>query len=200
MELDLADLPSAHRAQVLESLLRRDEIFLRQGKDVARWASSYEARKSKWLVTVEAIIEDACEAGVLKRDSRGRFLDPDSAKEKFLLSLDRRHFDSLSGKEKRALGFNLVQLFIGGISRLPAIRLNSLCFWYAYVNVDQSSLIGRKGSDMGDLVQLMMLPYCDFFTVDNAMFRLLARVRADLEYSCRVLNRADFERLLGIAK
>ena len=198
LELDLADLKSVHRAKALEFLLRRDDLYLRQGKDVAKWARNYETHKATWLSTVEKIIQDACEFGILRRDRLGRFVDLESTKEKFLLSLDRRHFESLNSAERRALGTRIVNLFLGDISTLPSIRLSSFCFWYAYVNTDQSNALKRKGSDIGDLVQLTMLPYCALFTVDNSMYRLLNRVRCDIDYSPRALNGSALDRLLSI--
>jgi hypothetical protein len=128
LKLDLNDVPIAHRARALELLLRRDEVYLRQGKDIAEWALGCEAFKAGWLETVDQIIEDACQGGVLSRDSRGRLLGLESFKEDFLTTLDRRHFGSLSGAEREALGVNVVHLFLGATRELPAIRLSSLCF------------------------------------------------------------------------
>lgn len=198
VELDLDDVPAVHRGQALELLLRRDKLYLSQGKDIAEWASGYEASKANWLSTADWIINQACEAGTLQRQSHGRFRDLASAKEAFLASLDLRHLGSLDPAEREALGANIIHLVLGETSKLPAIRLSSLCFWYAYVDTDPSNLTKRSASDIGDFFHMSLIPYCHFFTVDKTMFQLLQRVRLDVSYPCRVLIAKDLNRELGI--
>lgn len=199
LDLDLDDLVAAHRGPVLDGLLRRHEVFLFQGKDVGDWASKYADLKASWLQDIERIINRACDEGTLHRDSSGRLTDLESTKEEFLASLDRRHFGFLTSEERKALGANIIDLFMGRTSVLPAIRLNSLLFWYAYVDLDCTNLLKRKGSDIGDLLHMSMIPYCSFFTADSAMCRLLQRVGSDRRYSCTILTAQGLDRELGLA-
>jgi hypothetical protein len=63
-----------------------------------------------------------------------------------------------------------------GPIKLTAVRFASLIFWYLYVNVDPSNRIKHQPSDIGDIYHLSLLPYCEAFTVDKPMQRLLQRI------------------------
>ena len=196
IELDLGDISDELRAQTLLSFLRGDEIFVKQGKDIKSWSQGYEQIKASWLNDVESIIEHACRNGNLKRDSRGRFVELRQYKEQFLLSLDfrqaeRENVDSLLAKlveraEKREP------------ARLTAIRLSSLCFWYAYVDVDKANKMKRRGSDIGDVYHISLLPYCAAFTSDGSMHRMLQRIREPITpVSCEVMTKEKLEKHLS---
>jgi hypothetical protein len=197
LELDLGDLPAAQRARALELLLRRDDIYVSQGKDIRQWARGYKQLKGDWLATVERIIQDAISAGTLSVDQNGSFRDLRSSKEDFLVALDRRHFGSLSTEEREALGSELMPLFLGATKDLPAIRLTSLCFWYGYVDVEKTDMLRRSGSDIGDFLQLCFAPYCLFFTLDTTMWRLMRRVEVDQPARSVFLRSKDLDERLA---
>ncbi|HVT60822.1 MAG TPA: hypothetical protein VHR45_20795 [Thermoanaerobaculia bacterium] len=201
IELDLNDIPAEHRVQALELFLRRDRLYLQQGKDIKEWAAEYEKTKSEWSADVSKILEHACKEGVLHRDRRGRLRDLAASKEAFLQSLDLRHLTGLTRVELEGLGPALVDLVTGGgTAKLPAIRTSSLCFWYAYVDTDPAFPMKRKGSDLGDFLQMSLLPYCTIFTADTTMDRMLKRILSELPTSCTVLNRSEVEVLLQSGK
>jgi hypothetical protein len=194
IELDLKDIPEEHRVQAIELFLRRDRLYLKQGKDIKEWAAEYEKAKSEWPADVSRILDHACREGVLHRDSRGRFRDLAGSKEAFLQSLDLRHLGNLTRAELKGLGPALVDLVAGGgTAKLPAIRTTSLCFWYAYVDTDPAFPMKRNGSDLGDFHQMSLLPYCTIFTADTTMHRMLKRLLNDLTASYTVLNQSEVE-------
>ena len=131
IELNLENISPELRAPTLLSFLRGDAVFIQQGKNILQWRDGYEQLKGMWLGDVENIIENAIRTGYLKRDEKGKFIELPQLKEQFLLSLDFRmaephQIDSLLKK--------LIERTRSGKSaRLTAIRLSSLCFWYAYI-------------------------------------------------------------------
>ncbi len=188
-ELNLADLPTDLRGPTLLRFLRRDDLFLRQGKDIHVWSLEYEEFKKGWLSDVEAIIENACLQGDLKRDKTGKFMDLESAKEIFLFTLDFRHAKHLNID---ALIADLQRTRADICPGLTSVRLSSLCFWYSYIDIDQANQPKRRGSDIGDFQQISLLPYCSVFTVDGTMRKTLQRIR-DCPVNCEVLSKALLE-------
>ncbi len=91
IELDLFDLSAELREAALLGLLRRDDLFLRQGLDIHTWSLDYEEAKKSWPADVTSIIENACSHGYLKQDKAGKFTELEETKELFLFSLDLRH-------------------------------------------------------------------------------------------------------------
>lgn len=189
IDLDLEAIPSKERLPTLLSFLRGDEVFVMQGKDIRQWAKTLNELKANWLNDVGHIIERACENGTLVRDKKGRFKDLQPYKEKFLAALDRRHFDP---EQIRGLGPQVINLFLDETAKLRAVRMNSLCFWYAYVDEDKSFPTKKSGSDIVDFYQISLIPYCAVFTVDNPMFRLVTRILSEVGCSCEVLNPSSF--------
>ena len=133
---------------------------------------------------------------MLTRDNKGRFINLGHTKERFLTTLDRRHFVHFSPEEREALGTKIVTLFMGDMRILPAIRFSSLCFWYAYIDVDRAYPMKREGSDIVDFDQMSLIPYCSVFTADTTMYRLVPRVMAEVNYACKVLNHRDLDAML----
>jgi len=193
--LDLTDIPARQRHDVLLAFLRRDPAFLAQGKDIQQWVEGIARLKAMWLETIDTIIADADTEGTLRRDRNNRFIDLGDCKEPFLLSLDRRHFEHLSAVEREGLGAHIISLFMSGLAQLPATRLTSLCFWYAYIDIDKAYPMKRQGSDISDFYQMSLIPYCSVFTTDNTMYRLIQRVNNDVSFVCTILN----QQLLNIA-
>lgn len=190
LELDLQDMPDSLRAETLLRFLRRDELFLSQGKDIQKWSDGYKHIKETWLGDVDHIIEQACRDGNLKREIDGRFIELAAHRDRFLFSLDFRHADPAD------VDNILVELAgrVGRPIRLTAIRLSSLCFWCAYVDVDETNRIKRQGSDIGDFYHLSLLPYCAAFTTDGAMHRLLQRICELIgPLPCPVMTRSMLE-------
>jgi hypothetical protein len=197
VELDLDDLPPQHRIPALLSILRDDNLLREHGIDIKQWVADYDKVKTSWLIDAEQIIEHACDTGVLARDKNGRFIDLEKSKEKFLVTLDRRHFSLLSSEERHNLGAKVIDLFMGATRTLPAVRFSSLCYWYTYIDTDKAYPMRRKGSDIGDFFQISMIPYCSAFTVDATMYRLVHRVMPEVNHVCRIYDREEFHAALN---
>lgn len=198
IELDLTGMPPENREQSLRLFLRHDELFISQGKDIRMWAENYKKERSEWLSSIDTIVENAVRSGVLTRDKTGRFTKLEEEKEKFLVTLDRRHFAHFTKEEREKLGTKIVELVSGDTSKLPAIRFTSLCFWYAYIQVDNTHPISRSPSDIGDFYQMSMIPYCTVFTTDNKMQWLAKRIAsATGATSCKILNKTEFDSEIG---
>lgn len=188
VELSLDDLPN--RALILLRFLRRDKLFLQQGKDVAQWAARYESVKSNWSQDVAHIIEHACKTGALARDARGKFVNLDYYKEAFLRTLDGRHLEHhFNLQERENLQVSMEDVKNGVGAQMPAVRASSLYFWHAYIATDRAFTMKRRGSDIGDYYQMSLMPYCSAFTIDTTMDRLVNRVLVDMGCQCQVLNR-----------
>lgn len=196
IELNFDDLPYQHRLPALLSVLRGEDFLLEHGIDIRRWVTNCNSLKATWLEDAERIIEHVCSSGVLTRGKDGQFVDLEKSKEEFLLTLDRRHFGYFSSEERDALGEKIVELFMGGMKTLPAIRFSSLCFWYAYIYTDKSYIMKRQGSDIIDFSQMSLIPYCSAFTVDKTMYRLVRRIMTEVDYRCRVYNRRELDSVL----
>ena len=195
IELDFEVMSIENREQSLKLFLHHDELFINQGKDIRIWAENYEKEKLDWLGNIEKIIGKAIQSGVLTCDRTGCFANLEKEKENFLITLDRRHFGYFSEKEREKLGTKIVGLFMGETSKLPAIRFASLCFWYAYIQIDKTHLIPRMPSDIGDFYQMSMIPYCTVFTADNNMQWLSKRIANDTNRnSYIILNRNDLDK------
>lgn len=95
IELDLEILPVERRKQTLKLFLQGDPLFINQGKDIKVWCQNCEKLMSDWLKDIDNIIDKASDSGLLTRDKAGKFTQLEIGKEKFLLTLDRRHFFQL---------------------------------------------------------------------------------------------------------
>lgn len=204
-ELPIAtDLTSLHwsvRDYLLKGLFRRDKDLVDLGLDLGEWSRDYEDTKARWPGTVETIIDDASTSGILVKRRNGS-VDPEASnKEEFLRYLDRRflgfEFHSTAPEhELQNLSRRVGELSYGATSQLPAIRLTSLAFWHAYIQLDRSFPMPRRGSDFGDLYRIAFVPYCSYFAVDRAMERVLVRALADLPQELNLLSAATFRWLL----
>jgi hypothetical protein len=133
--------------------LRRGSISQIGINSIIQWAQNYQTLKAGWLQEVDHFIDHACDRGTLTRNSVGKFVNLAAHKEAFLQTLDRRHFSHFSPDEREALGVKIVELVMGATNQLPAVRLNSLYFWYAYIDTDNAYPMKRQGSDIGDFYQ-----------------------------------------------
>jgi hypothetical protein len=139
------------------------------------WSKKYQTDKNNWFATKDYIIADAIANGNLKTDKDGNFVDLEEIKQRFLFSLDLRMADpdeistilqKLNERADQKKPFELT-----------SARVWSLCFWYLYIDIDNANKIKINPSDLGDLYQLSLLPYCSAFTIDGSMYRLLQRTR-----------------------
>jgi len=189
--LDLADLPEKLREAALLGFLRRHDLFLQQGKDIQAWSLEHEEAKNAWLQDVETIIEGACREEYLKRDKRGRFTWSEITRELFLFSLDCRH---VNRSDVDAILTSVARRKQEGPTRLTAIRLSSLSFWYTYVDIDKGAQPKRAGSDLADHAQISLLPYCSAFTTDGTMAKMLRRIRERVvPLECELMSRSDLQ-------
>jgi hypothetical protein len=191
--LDLADLAEDLREVALLGFLRRHDLYLQQGRDIHAWSLDYDTTKKGWLQDVEKIIEGACRQGYLKREKSGRFTELQSTnKEVFLFSLDGRHANP--NDIDAILASALRRKQAGYETRLTAVRLSSLCFWYSYVDIDRSAQPKHQGSDIGDHMQISLLPYCSAFTTDRTMAKMLRRIRERVvPVNCELMTKSDLE-------
>jgi hypothetical protein len=192
IELDLRLLPSKRRIAALLDFLRRDDSFIKQGKDIEVWRENYDQAKANWLCEVANIIQNACDTNVLSRDLKGNFINLDQSKEMFLLSLDLRYADT---NQIDTLLVKLAQEQSKRAStRLTAIRLISLSFWYAYIEIDKANRIQHLGSDIGDLYNMSLIPYCTGFTLDKNMHRLTQRMKQQFDsIPCEIISRQKLD-------
>lgn len=195
LELDLTQLSPKIREAALLGLSRRDDAFLRQGKDIQAWSLQYKEAKETWLSDVERIVEKACIQGFLKRAKAGGFMELDDTKELFLFSLDFRLAEEPD--IDATLADFLERTRAGRPPLLTSVRLSSLCFWYSYVDIDRTNQPKRQGSDLGDLYHISLLPYCSAFTTDGTMWRMLKRIREKIvPVRCNLMTKQQLEERL----
>lgn len=196
VERSMDDFPLENKFPALLSVLSGDASLVEYGIDVKQWDIDYKSVKDKWEDDVTSIIESACKSGALLRNKQGKFIALEQSKENFLEMLDRRHLGSLTEKELQDLGTKIIELAIGSMKILSAIRFSSLCFWYAYIETDKNFPMKRKGSDIGDFTQMSLIPYCSIFTVDKTMSRLLKQVMKEAKCHTKVYNINEFDAVL----
>lgn len=198
VELSSESIPSIERGEVLLRFLRRDPVFLEQGKDIELWAAEYRAQKDGWLDVAQRILDAAYSDGKLIKGRDGKPLSSDKCKEPFLQYLDLRHLGSFTSEEREALGPNIIDLCLGGTAQLPAVRCTSLSLWYSYVEIDPAFTMKYRGSDIGDYLQMSLMPYCAVYVADKAMARIASRVLTSLPCTCEVHYQATLdERLMS---
>ena len=198
IKLGLREIDIEHREETILRFLRFDELFLEQGKDIKIWSENYKNAKNMWLENVNNIIEFACESeNLLRHKTNGKFIQLPRYKEQFLLSLDLRFADDKDIpsilEHKNIMSRNGLE------NSMSAVRLSSLIFWYLYVNIDRSNIIKRQPSDIGDIHQLSLLPYCKVFTADKSMNRLLKRIIEPVNpLGCKVFSKATLLKEIGL--
>jgi hypothetical protein len=196
LELAFKDIIGEHRKRVVLMFLRADRSFVQHGRDIRDWASSYKRDKESWLDDVQRIIDDACMAGNLASDENGKLVQLDEHKELFLDFLDLRlaPADRISAIPKTPTSHRR-----GDTVGLTAVRFGSLIFWYLYVNVDPSNRIKHQPSDIGDIYHLSLLPYCEAFTADKPMQRLLQRIDyPGWPTSCKIMDQGQLRNEIGL--
>jgi hypothetical protein len=198
---DLHSLHWSTREYLLGGLFRRDDGLVSYGLDLQAWAKDYKLSKGRWPATVQAIINEATSAGLLRNAKDGTIDVAGSDKEAFLRYLDRRflkfeHHRDTGRQRLLTLAENVRDLSHGATAQLPAVRLTSLAFWHAYIQADKAFLMPCRGSDLGDIYRFALVPYCSYFTVDSAMDRVLKRVLAESPQTATILSPATFKGLL----
>lgn len=199
---DLSAMNWSVRDWLIKGLFRREKDLVHLGLDFGKWHLDYKNAKDSWPSNVKSIINHAVSNGLLIKGNDGSIDIDESDKDAFLRSLDQRflrvefHRDA-PYEEFNKLADNIEDLYMGGTSRLPAVRLTSLAFWHAYVQLDKAFIMHPKGSDLGDIYRMTLLPYCDYFTLDKSMGRVLSRVLMDLPQSANILGPAIFRNPLN---
>ncbi len=134
IQLDLDRMPHIPREKALLMFLRRDQVFLDMGIDIAEWAAKYAGAKKEWPGDTKRIIENACNQGYLQREESDRYKVLE--RELFLASLDMRLApDDAQTSDDR---FNL---YLGNLSLLRAVRLTTLGFLYKYIEYDRGAKV-----------------------------------------------------------
>ena len=180
--LDLKAMSPELRLMSILGLLRRNKIFLDQGKDVQKWQEGINKHKKTWLLTVKDTIENAKRAGYLEEDKFHNLKCPKGNCEVFLLWLDLRLVSNYASDD---FSKKLAEIKRRG-GRLPKMigaRTTSLCFYYAYVDIDPTNRIRIKGSDIVDIYHFGLLPYSAAFTADTDMQKVLKRVAKEMDIS-----------------
>lgn len=195
--LDLEAISPRLRAETLLRFLRADDLFLSQGKDIRIWANEYKTIKEKWLESVNEIIDFACNSGYLARNKKGEFVHLYETKELFLYSLDFRN--AKNEQVEKILVSHKEDKQKGNISKITAVRMTSLIFWYLYVDIDKTNKVKHQKSDIGDIFQLSLLPYCQAFTVDTSMYRILMRIKeVSRPIYCNILTKSKLLNEIGL--
>lgn len=198
VDFDFNKVEDNLRLETFLGLLRRNQVFLDQGKDIGRWDVNLRDVKGKWFDDVDGIIQHAIQDGTLKKDPNGNFIKDSGQKEVFLTSLDLRLVENVD-----------VSLFLakaskyrnktGKLSRMRGARITSLCIWYTYIEIDETNKLKRSGSDIVDYLHLSLIPYCSAFTVDNTMYKLLGYVGRDINISnCKIYTPQTLEEAISI--
>ena len=187
IEMDLRNIEESERKLLLLDALRGGALTIEQGINIPEWDKGYKKEKSHWLGNVDNIIANAINNGTLKKTKKKK--DP-VEKETFLLSLDMR--EVISSKFDLVFNYRLAKR--NSTDPSSGVRFTSLLFWHLYIDEDPSNKIKHGGSDIGDIHQMSLIPYCDVFTLDKAMFRLVGKVKSDCQsLDCRLLTKKSLE-------
>lgn len=184
IRLDLSTIDSSVRTATLLRFLRRHPTFVDMDKDISSWAARYTLTKSTWVADALAVVNGVIREYGISRRSDGSIKTSRSDLEVALLSLDLRLIDGATPEqyiEKRA------SLKATGPRFMRGARATSLAMWHLYAVPDSSDKLGQRGSDIGDIMYLALAPYCDLFTTDATMHRLLKRIAPELGLDSGVL-------------
>ncbi len=182
VELDLKSIKDDLRFETLLGFLRRDSLFLKQGKDIEKWSDDLKKIKSTWLEDVKRNIDEALQNGILEQNEKGEFIVGSIQKERALTSLDLRlpdNPDITSFLNKASMRKSKT----GKLPRLLGTRIISLCHWYTFIEIDKTNQLKQQGSDIVDHYHLGLIPYCSAFTIDTNMSRLLEYIAKDIDIS-----------------
>lgn len=179
IELDLSVFSESQRETVLLQFLHGDESFVLQVKDITKWQKEYHNSKEGWKNDIQFIIDDAVQKGYLLKDKDGKFANLAETKNIFLFSLDFRFTDPnlISSILQKTIDYKKMYK----LEPLTSFHFSSLCFWYAYIEIDNSKKPKFSGSDIGDLYNFFLLPYCSYFTIDNSMERVIKRIKEQIQ-------------------
>ncbi len=177
IKLNIDTLPTSHRMAAILRVLRRDQTLLHEGIDIAQWRSQYDVLKSQWLAAVQEIIENGVQNSRIMKTATGRYEAVSREKrEEFLRSLDWR----LTNKS--------TYYSWQDTSVMRSIRFSTLCLWYHYISPLPGKLQQKSSSDIGDIFQLSLAPYCDTFTVDTKIALATQQALKELSCSCQILT------------
>ncbi|KAF5413740.1 MAG: hypothetical protein C5S38_05735 [Candidatus Methanophagaceae archaeon] len=198
------DFASQHwsiRDYLIKGLFRRDKDLTHLGMDLEVWSQDYMKTKDSWPSNVRAIIEDATSKGILAKHKDGSIDIGESDKEAFLRYLDQRFLRinfhrNAPHDEFGNLSKNVEDLYRGATSKLPALRLTSLVFWHAYVQIDKAFIMPSRGSDIADIYRAALVPYSEYFTADKAMERVLSHAVEDFPQPASILGPSALENVL----
>jgi hypothetical protein len=188
VRLDLSAFERSTRREVLLQFLRRHETFLAMDKDVGSWAERYAEQKATWISSAKAVVEGVMRDNRIERQSDGSVRVGRGVRECALLSLDLRLVDGADADAYLARATHRRG------TRIPVMRgcrTTSLAMWHLYAVEISTDRLAQRESDIGDILHLALAPYCELFTADAKMIRLLLRMAADIGL--------DSDKLLGPA-
>ncbi|HEY4035664.1 MAG TPA: hypothetical protein VGL94_17035 [Ktedonobacteraceae bacterium] len=186
MDLDTIDSPDERVSEILK-VLRRDPALLDEGIDIEQWCREYEAFKKQWLTDVQKIIENSVKQGYLIKTRGDRYkTNSEEKREEFLRSLDWR------------LANQSTYYSWQDTSIMRGIRFTNLCLWHHYISPPPNQIPKKSGSDIGDLFQLSLLPYCNAFTVDTKMAPTVKLALEEFPCSCQILTHNELKAELQI--
>ena len=127
------------RYEAILRFLHRDPMYLNQDKDVGKWQEDIYVHKSGWLEAVQKIIDKAVENGYLER-VENIYRCKEGMKEVLLFWLDVRLANSY---KSNSFNDKLEEAKLKGLrhAKMKGARVTSLCFYYAYINIDPSNKI-----------------------------------------------------------
>jgi hypothetical protein len=182
IELDLKAIKDELRFEALIGLLRRDPLFLNEGKAIEKWSNNLNEMKRTWLNDAKQIIDHALQNGMLKQNAKGDFIVDIASKEVALISLDLRLPDN-PDTDSFLRKASIRKSKTGKLPHLRGTRIVSSCYWYTFIEIDKANKLKQQGSDIVDHYHLGLIPYCSAFTVDTNMSRLLEFVAKDIDIS-----------------
>lgn len=187
IRLDLDKMPRIPREKALLMFLRRDQVFLDMGLDIAEWATTYSTGKDGWLGDTKRIIENACDQGYLQRDGNDRYTVLE--RDVFLASLDMRLVDDFA-----QLPEDEANRLLGNLHQLRAVRITSLGFLYKYIDYDRGAKTADYGSDLGDIYFMSVIPWCAVYTTDKNMLEIAKKSANEAKsMGCKIIGRKDLE-------
>jgi hypothetical protein len=185
IRLNLDTLPTSQRAAAILHVLRRDQTLLDADIDIVQWRNQYNTLKSRWLADIQEIIEKGVRQGTIVKTPAGSYKAVDRVKrEEFLLSLDWRHANAIPSR------------FYEASSVMHSIRCSTLCIWYHYID-PPSRTSAKKPSDIGDIAQLSLAPYCAVCTADTKMAPTIKQALQELSSSCQIVTDRELKVMLG---
>jgi hypothetical protein len=177
VRLDLGAFAPEVRSEVLMAFLRRGDLLKRFDVDAERFADTYKRIKEDWVAQATAVVDAVLDDVGVKRRPDGSVRIDAGDREVALLSLDLRLVD-----DPDTDNYLLRAMTASGHRArfMRGARTTSLAMWHLYAPPNAAERPAQRSSDIGDIHHLSLAPYCQMFTADGTMHRLLCRIAAEV--------------------